>query len=322
MIKLLDDLLIAATCNPNVPGAIVAGLRQALDEARAALPSPTIAPAATPYRVCVKDHDCEPAGSSVQIGQIVELGRGEGLRHPDCWVACDEDGWVVPGTPMPTQAPRDMPTVFDPRRNTWRPLKKSEGFGNQAGTPGAKVDLSRLEVPAQEIPTHRTCLQAHDGYVVGEVLPEGQFDRPEHWAPCDAAGWVFDFVAVPFGLTVEGHRNLWRPMRQAQFAFSTGHADAIPKSSALDEMAEQVARWAAPTREEVAKPALAVQEGGSHYKGMKIQPVEYIHANGIGYFEGNVVKYVSRWRAKGGLQDLKKARHYLDLLIELEGGEK
>lgn len=63
---------------------------------------------------------------------------------------------------------------------------------------------------------------------------------------------------------------------------------------------------------------LARQEGGGHYKDMKIQPVEFIHANGIGYFEGNVIKYVSRWRAKGGVEDLKKARHYIDLLIDLE----
>ena len=67
-------------------------------------------------------------------------------------------------------------------------------------------------------------------------------------------------------------------------------------------------------------PALAHQEGGGHYKGMAIQPVEFIHANGIGYFEGNVIKYVSRWRAKGGVEDLRKARHYIDLLIDLEGG--
>lgn len=64
--------------------------------------------------------------------------------------------------------------------------------------------------------------------------------------------------------------------------------------------------------------ALAHQEGGRHYKDMKIQPVEYIHANSIGYFEGNVIKYVSRHRAKNGVEDLKKARHYLDLLIEME----
>jgi hypothetical protein len=64
--------------------------------------------------------------------------------------------------------------------------------------------------------------------------------------------------------------------------------------------------------------ALDVQVAGSHYKELPIQPVEYIHANGIGYFEGNVIKYVSRWRAKGGVKDLEKAKHYIDLLIELE----
>jgi hypothetical protein len=62
-----------------------------------------------------------------------------------------------------------------------------------------------------------------------------------------------------------------------------------------------------------------VQVGGDHYKSLKIQPVEYIHANGIGYFEGNVIKYVSRWRSKNGIKDLEKARHYIDLLIQLEG---
>lgn len=60
------------------------------------------------------------------------------------------------------------------------------------------------------------------------------------------------------------------------------------------------------------------QVAGNHYKDLKIQPVEYIHANNIGYFEGNVIKYVSRWRAKNGLADLEKAKHYIELLIELE----
>lgn len=64
--------------------------------------------------------------------------------------------------------------------------------------------------------------------------------------------------------------------------------------------------------------ALNRQEGGDHYKDMPIQPVEYIHANAMGYLEGNVVKYVSRWRKKNGLADLEKARHYVELLIELE----
>jgi hypothetical protein len=64
--------------------------------------------------------------------------------------------------------------------------------------------------------------------------------------------------------------------------------------------------------------SLEKQEGGTHYKDLPIQPVEYIYANAIGYFEGNVIKYVSRWRKKNGMDDLRKARHYIDMLIELE----
>jgi hypothetical protein len=60
------------------------------------------------------------------------------------------------------------------------------------------------------------------------------------------------------------------------------------------------------------------QEGGTHYRDMKIQPFEYIQANALGYAEGNVIKYVSRYKAKNGIEDLKKARHYIDLLIEHE----
>jgi hypothetical protein len=49
---------------------------------------------------------------------------------------------------------------------------------------------------------------------------------------------------------------------------------------------------------------------------MVIQPAEFIIKNDMGFAEGNVIKYVSRWRKKGGVDDLRKARHYLDLLIE------
>lgn len=66
---------------------------------------------------------------------------------------------------------------------------------------------------------------------------------------------------------------------------------------------------------------LEVQVGGGHYKDLKIQPIEYIHANSLGYCEANVVKYISRWKSKGGLQDLEKVKHYVDLLIKLEGLE-
>lgn len=62
-----------------------------------------------------------------------------------------------------------------------------------------------------------------------------------------------------------------------------------------------------------------MQVGGDHYRCLPIQPVEYILKNGLGFCEGNVVKYVTRWRMKNGVEDLKKARHYLDLLIDSIG---
>lgn len=64
--------------------------------------------------------------------------------------------------------------------------------------------------------------------------------------------------------------------------------------------------------------ALDTQVSGDHYKSLKIQPIEFIHANGIPFAEGSVIKYVTRWREKGGLADLEKAKHFLELLIELE----
>lgn len=63
------------------------------------------------------------------------------------------------------------------------------------------------------------------------------------------------------------------------------------------------------------KSALDVQIGGDHYSKMAIQPIEYILKNNLGYCEANVVKYISRWKDKGGVQDLEKAKHYIDMLI-------
>jgi hypothetical protein len=63
---------------------------------------------------------------------------------------------------------------------------------------------------------------------------------------------------------------------------------------------------------------LSQQVGGSHYKNMVIQPVEFIEKNNIGFCAGNVIKYICRYKNKNGIEDLKKARHYIDLLIEIE----
>jgi hypothetical protein len=60
------------------------------------------------------------------------------------------------------------------------------------------------------------------------------------------------------------------------------------------------------------------QIGGAHYKNKGIQPIEYIMENNLDFCEGCVVKYISRWRQKNGLDDLLKAKHYVEFLIERE----
>jgi hypothetical protein len=66
------------------------------------------------------------------------------------------------------------------------------------------------------------------------------------------------------------------------------------------------------------KDALKKQEGGTHYKKFRIQPAEFIHANSIPYLEGAAIKYLCRHQDKGGVTDLLKAKHYIDLIIQLE----
>lgn len=68
--------------------------------------------------------------------------------------------------------------------------------------------------------------------------------------------------------------------------------------------------------------ALQKQVAGDHYTGLKIQPIEYIYANGIGYMEGNVIKYITRHSTKNGADDILKAIHYCQLLLELHYGRK
>ena len=63
------------------------------------------------------------------------------------------------------------------------------------------------------------------------------------------------------------------------------------------------------------------QVGGNHYKNYKIQPVEFIIKNNIGFVEGNIIKYILRFKEKGGVQDLLKAKHYIELLIDSSKGK-
>lgn len=69
----------------------------------------------------------------------------------------------------------------------------------------------------------------------------------------------------------------------------------------------------------IAMPIGNMQVGGEHYQ-QAIQPVEYIHANGLPFIEGNVVKYISRHKRKGGAQDVEKAMSYCAMLLKMEYG--
>jgi len=63
------------------------------------------------------------------------------------------------------------------------------------------------------------------------------------------------------------------------------------------------------------------QVGGGHYKDMLIQPIDFILKNGLGFCEGNVIKYISRHKAKNGPEDVRKAIHYCEMLLETYNDE-
>lgn len=79
-----------------------------------------------------------------------------------------------------------------------------------------------------------------------------------------------------------------------------------------------------PAEEEPRTPqsALDIQEGGDHYKKYKIQPVEFAFANNMPFLDANAFKYICRHADKNGINDLRKARHYLELMAEMYYGEK
>ena len=116
------------------------------------------------------------------------------------------------------------------------------------------------------------------------------------------------FIKVLIGITVKSHLALVAKI-------SSSGADVIIDDSKQGEPMLDLDMY--PKKEPSNQAATDKQVGGSHYQ-LPIQPIEYILANGLGYCEANVVKYVSRWRNEGGIQDLKKAIHYLEMLIEQE----
>lgn len=75
-------------------------------------------------------------------------------------------------------------------------------------------------------------------------------------------------------------------------------------------------------RDDQQPTANEIQHGGSHYKKLKIQHWDYVEANNIPYLEACAIKYLTRWRDKGGVEDLRKAIHFIQKRIELTEQEK
>lgn len=71
-----------------------------------------------------------------------------------------------------------------------------------------------------------------------------------------------------------------------------------------------------PEQSRIVQETLTTQVGGNHYQNYAIQPIEFIIKNNIPFIEANIIKYVVRYKNKNGLEDLKKAKHYLEMLIE------
>lgn len=155
-----------------------------------------------------------------------------------------------------------------------------------------------------------------DGKVVGPLLDVA----PAGWRPLSEE--------QPFGVL---YNNTFRTYTPDGYWYATRNASGVdllaevPAPVLVPETQPVVATTTTDTAatDSPAAPltdisALAHQEGGNHYKGLKIQPVEYIHANEIDYLEGNVIKYVTRHKQKNGKQDILKAIHYLQLILEMD----
>lgn len=138
---------------------------------------------------------------------------------------------------------------------------------------------------------------------------------------------IESFRALVFTLPADAIRAGWdKSKTQPGVLGNTGTYGKIDETDV--QLAKIVIRNRVPSRDEITTlqatvnaSSLKEQQGGSHYKGQKIQPVEYIHANGIGFMEGSVIKYVTRHKLKNGVEDINKAIHFLQLIKELEYGE-
>ena len=103
---------------------------------------------------------------------------------------------------------------------------------------------------------------------------------------------------------------------------STNEEDILKKVYARQKAVEEGKTRLAELESLEKLIALETQVGGNHYSSMKIQPIEYTMKNEMNPLQHTVIKYVSRYQAKNGIEDLKKAIHSLELLIQFEEGKK
>lgn len=91
-------------------------------------------------------------------------------------------------------------------------------------------------------------------------------------------------------------------------------------------MSEKISRYdpvyfVGPAKEEKRQTdAMSTQVGGSHYKDLAIQPIEFITKNNLGFCEGNIIKYATRHKSKNGAEDIRKIIHYARLILKLQYG--
>src|SRR5690554_3396558 len=105
------------------------------------------------------------------------------------------------------------------------------------------------------------------------------------------------------------------------YYFKNKNYSIIPSTQIADLEEAKSSDWT-PAPEDIeamkTEKASETQIGGNHYSNMAIQPTEFIHKNNLSFIQGNIIKYVCRYKSKGGIEDLNKAKHYIDLLIEFE----
>lgn len=160
-----------------------------------------------------------------------------------------------------------------------------------------------------EIGDKVTCTNKKEDYIVDSNIIEGET--------------IGEVMGIDEGAaTVKWDDEIWDHSQQYLTVVSKVPPTSYPRRKGYDSNYMDPPTPVEPTENPDMGKASKLQVGGNHYKQYEIQPVEYSQRNRLNYCEANVVKYITRWRDKGGLEDLEKVKHYVDLLIELEYGDE